>query len=60
MRPDGLSVLSVSINMQPLTGLGTKVGEFGIVKLNTVESALKVSLLITPPRDQNLRVPRAA
>ena len=32
----GLSVLSVSINMQPLTGLGTSLGEFGVVKLNTV------------------------
>jgi hypothetical protein len=30
----------VSINMQPLPGLGTSVGEFGVVKLNTVESEL--------------------
>jgi hypothetical protein len=40
----GLSVLSVSINMQPLTGLGTSVGEFGVVKLNTLESAIKSHL----------------
>jgi hypothetical protein len=37
----GLSVLSVSINMQPQTGLGTSVGEFGAVKLTTPESAIK-------------------
>jgi hypothetical protein len=27
--------------MQPLPGLGTSVGEFGVVKLNTLKSAIK-------------------
>jgi hypothetical protein len=54
MRPDGLSVLSMSISMQPLPGLGTSVGEFGVVKLNTVESAIKSHLLITPGSGVNI------
>ena len=33
MRPDVLSGPSVSISMQPLTGLGTSVGDFGVVKV---------------------------
>jgi hypothetical protein len=52
----GLSVLSVSINLQPLTGFGTSVGEFGVVKLNTLESAIK-SLNHTPGRERALPLP---